>query len=75
MLVAYNYSCSSLGLIAVRTISCGNLKWFRHSPSIDGPLLFQFRNILSSVAVKSMGDIASLCRTPLVVENSGGTIT
>ena len=41
----------------------------RHSPSICKPLVSQFsrRNILSSVAVNSLGDMVHLCRTPLLM--------
>ena len=57
---------------ALRMLSSANRRWFNLSPSMFIPLLSQLilREISSSAALKSLGDIVSPCRTPLLMRNS-----
>ena len=57
---------------AIRMMSSANRRWFNLLPSMFIPLLSQLilRNIASSAALKSLGEIESPCRTPLLTGNA-----
>ena len=61
--------CSSCGVSVHRNMSSAKRRLERNSPSIFTPLFFRFNllNMLSNVAVNSLGEIVSPCHTPLLI--------
>ena len=61
--------CSSCGVSVHRNMSSAKRRLERNSPSIFTPLFSQFNllNMLSNVAVNSLGEMVSLCLTPLLI--------
>ena len=64
-----NICYSSCGVLAHMSMSSAKRRWLRYSPSILKPLVAQVsrRNMLSSAAVNSLGDMVSPCRTPFLM--------
>ena len=60
---------SSYGVSVHRNMSSAKRIWKRNSPSIFTPLVSQFNllNMLSNVAVNSLGQMVSPCHTPLLI--------
>lgn len=54
---SFSSCCNSLGLLAVKTISSANFRWFRYSPTIDRCLLFQssVRNLIFLCCREGLG--------------------
>ena len=61
--------CSSCGVSVHRNMSSAKRRLERNSPSIFTPLCSQFNllNMLSNVAVNSLGEMVSPCLTPLLI--------
>ena len=61
--------CSSCGVSVHRNMSSAKRRSERNYPSIFTPLFSQFNllNMLSNVAVNSLGDVVSPCLTPLLI--------
>ena len=61
--------CSYCGVSVHRNISSAKRRLERNSPSIFTPLFSQFNllNMLSNVAVNSLGEMVSPCLTPLLI--------
>ena len=61
--------CSFCGVSVHRNMSSAKRRWERNSPSIFTPLfsLFNLLNMLSNVAVNSLGEMVSPCLTPLLI--------
>ena len=61
--------CSSCGVSVHRNMSSAKPRFERNSPSIFTPLFSQFNllNMLSNVAVNSLGEMVSPCLTPLLI--------
>ena len=61
--------CISCGFSVHRNVSLAKRRLERNSPSIFTPLLSQFNllNMLSNVAVNSLGEMVSPCLTPLFI--------
>ena len=61
--------CSSFGDSVHRNMSSAKRRLERNSPSIFTPLFSQFNllNMLSNVAVNSLGETVSPCLTPLLI--------
>ena len=61
--------CSSCGVSVHTNMSSAKRRLERNSPSIFTPLFSQFTllNMLSNVAVNSLGEMVSPCLTPLVI--------
>ena len=61
--------CSSYGVSVHRNVSSAKRRLERNSPSIFTPLFSQFNllNMLSNVAVNSLGEMVSPCLTPLLI--------
>ena len=61
--------CSSCGVSVHRNMSSAKRRLERNSPSIFTPLFSQFHllNMLSNVAVNSLGEMVSPCLTPLLI--------
>ena len=61
--------CSSCGVSVHRNMSSAKRRLERNSPSIFTPLFSQFNllNMLSNVAVNSLGEMVSPCLTPLLI--------
>ena len=61
--------CSSCGVSVHRNMSSAKRRLEINSPSIFTPLFSQFNllNMLSNVAVNSLGDMVSPCLTPLLI--------
>ena len=61
--------CSSCGVSVHKNMSSALQRFVRNSPSIFTPLFSQFNllNMLSSVAVNSLGEMVSPCLTPLLI--------
>ena len=61
--------CSSCGVSVHRNMSSAKRRLERNYPSIFTPLFFQFNllNMLSNVAVNSLGEMVSPCLTPLLI--------
>ena len=61
--------CSSCGVSVHRNMSSAKRRLERNSPSIFTPLFYQFNllNMLSNVAVISLGEMVSPCLTPLLI--------
>ena len=61
--------CSSCGVAVHRNMSSAKRGLERNSPSIFTPLCSQFNllNMLSNVAVNSLGEMVSPCLTPLLI--------
>ena len=61
--------CSSCGVTVHRNMSSAKRRLERNSPSIFKPLFSQFNllNVLSNVAVNSLGEMVSPCLTPLLI--------
>ena len=61
--------CSSCGVSVHRNMSTATRRLERNSPSIFTPLFSQFNllNVLSNVAVNSLGEMVSPCLTPLLI--------
>ena len=64
-----NICCSSCGVYVHRNMSSAKRRLERNSPSIFTPLFSQFNllNMLSNVAVNSLGEMVSLCLIPLLI--------
>ena len=60
---------SSCGVSVHRNMSSAKRRLKRHSPSIFTPLFSQFNllNMLSNVAVNSLGEMVSPCLTPVLI--------
>ena len=61
--------CSSCGVPVHRNMSSAKRRLERNSPSIFTPMFSQFNllNMLSNVAVNSLGEMVSPCLTPLLI--------
>ena len=61
--------CSSCGVSVHRNMSSAKRRLERHSPSIFTPLFSQFNhlNMLSNIAVNSLGEMVSPCLTLLLI--------
>ena len=61
--------CSYCGVSVHRNMSSAKRKLERNSPSIFTPLFSQFNiiNMLSNVAVNTLGEMVSPCLTPLLI--------
>ena len=61
--------CSYCGVSVHRNMSSAKRRLERNSPSISTPLFSQFNllNMLSNVAVNSLGEMVSPCLTPLLI--------
>ena len=61
--------CSFCGVSVHRNMSSAKRRWERNAPSIFTPLFSQFNllNMLSNVAVNSLGEMVSPCLTPLLI--------
>ena len=61
--------CSSCGVSVHRNMSSAKRRLERNSPSIFTPLFSQFNllNMLSNVAMNSLGEMVSPCLTPLLI--------
>ena len=66
---SFSICCSSCGVSVHRNISSAKQRLERNSPSIFTPLTSQFNllNMLSNVAVNSLGEMVSPCITPLLI--------
>ena len=64
-----NICCSYCGVSVHKHMSSAKRRLVRNSPSIFTPLFSQFNllNMLSSVAVNSLGEMVSPCLTPLFI--------
>ena len=61
--------CSYCGVSVHMNMSSAKRRWERNFPSIFTPLFSQFNllNMLSNVAVNSLGEMVSPCLTPLLI--------
>ena len=61
--------CSSCGVSVHRNMSSARRRWERNYPSMFTPLFspFNLLNMLSDVAVNSLGGLVSPCLTPLLI--------
>ena len=69
MAILLNLVKSSCGVSVHRNMSSAKRRLERNSPSIFTPLFSQFNllNMLSNVAVNSLGEMVSPCLTPLLI--------
>ena len=61
--------CSSCGVSVHRNMALAKRRLESNSPSIFTPLFFHFNllNMLSNVAMNSLGEMVSPCHTPLLI--------
>ncbi len=66
---SYSICCSYCGVSVHKKMSSAKRRLLRNSPSIFTPLFSQFiiLNMLSNVAVNSLGEMVSPCLTPLLI--------
>ena len=66
---SFSICCSSCGVSVHRNISSAQRRLEINSPSILTPLFSQFNllNMLSNVAVNSLGEMVSPCHIPLLI--------